>query len=222
MSLLLLGDPNRAPELPPDAVVHAATSARFDNRTDTWTVTTDDGRDLTARVLVDTTPGDNDIVAVHGVPNHFRIPGPRTGRQARYVAGLLDRFHRSGATRIEARSTVRVHRLLPTRGMARFHLTGSVGDDDLYDGAAVVTHNGHEQPARVRLAGCLQPIDGRYHWQGMLYADITGDRVTGSQVSIRIGEHTACARISEQTPWGTFAVIGEPGYPPFALSDATI
>lgn len=87
-----------------------------------------------------------------------------------------------------------------------------------YDGAVVLTHNGQQHPARVRLIGHLNPIDGQYHWQGTLYADLAGDRVTGSRVDIRIGEHTASARISERTPWGTYSVVGDAGYPPFPLT----
>lgn len=208
----------------PDATVVAATaSRRFDNDTDTWTVTTADGRNLTTRVLVDTRPGNNDVVAAHGVPNYFRIPGPHTERQARYVTGCIDALRRSKSTRIEAHAQVRVHRLLPTRGLSRFYLSGSVTpDDERYDGPAVLTYDGHDYQVRVRLKGHVDPIDGQYHWQGMLYADLPGGRVTGSRVGIRIGEHTAEARISEQTPWGSLSVVGAAGYPPFELEDVEI
>ena len=202
--------------------VDAVIDAHFDNATNTWAVTTADGRRLTGRVLIDATASDDDTVAAHGVPNHFRIPGPHTRRQARYVAGCLDALRRGGSTRIEARSRVRVHRLLPTRGASRFYLTGPVAGEEFYDGPATAVHDGADFPARVRLTGHLDPIDGQYHWQGTLYADIPGQRVTGSRVTIRIGTHSAGARISEQTPWGTLAVIGAAGYPPFALADTAI
>ncbi len=224
--VIVIGDPARThdhlsryrmTQTAPPATKH------FDNATDTWTVTTGDGRALTGRLIVDTTERDNETVAGHGVPNYFRIPGPHTERQARYVAGCIDGMHAGGATRIEARSRIRVRKLLPTRGLSRFHLTGTVADDDeLYDGPAVLTYKDRDYQARVLLTGHFDPIDGQYHWQGMLYAELPDARVTGARVGIRVGEHTAAARISEQTPWGSLAVIGAAGYPPFALDDVEI
>jgi hypothetical protein len=222
--LVVIGDP--APthgRLSSYTVAPAAAATRFDNDTDTWTVTTTEGRALTGRVVVNTAAGDDDVVAVHGIPNYFRIPGPHTARQAGYVARLLNGLCRSGSTRIEARSRVRVHRLLPTRGLSRFYLSGAVrGNDEVYDGPAVLTHKGQDYQTRVRLTGHFDPVDGQYHWQGMLYVTLPGQRVTGSRVSVRIGEHTAKARISEQTPWGTLAVVGAAGYPPFPLADTEL
>lgn len=140
------------------------------------------------------------------------------------MARLIDALRRSGASRIESRSPrLRVHRLLPTRGISRFYLTGSLGvDDETYDGPAVLTHNGEEYPTRVRLTGHFDPIDGQYHWQGMFFTDLPSGSVTGSKVSIRIGEHTAQGRVAERTPWGTLTVIGAAGYPPFPLEDVEI
>jgi hypothetical protein len=219
--IVVIGDPGRIHGRFADhTAVGAVTAKRFDNATDTWTVTTADGQALRARVLIDTAPGADGVVAAHGVPNYFRVPGPHTARQAGYIAGLLDGMQRGGSTRIEARSQVRVRRRLPTRGLSRFYLTGSVGvPDEIYDGPAVLTHNAQEYPVEVRLTGHLDPIDGQYHWQGTLYAELSGNKVTGAQVGIRIGEHSAAARISERTPWGTLAVIGAAGYPPFPLAD---
>ncbi|HEU0189937.1 MAG TPA: DUF4873 domain-containing protein [Mycobacterium sp.] len=222
--VIVVGDTGRTHGRFPGAAIAGATTAiRFDSGTDTWTVTAADGSVLTARVVVDTTSGGDGVVAVHGRPNYFRIPGPHTARQARYLAGLIDRMRRGGSTRIEARSRVRVHRLLPTRGLSRFYLSGPVGvDDEIYDGPAVLAYQGQDRSARVRLTGHFDPIDGQYHWQGMLYANLPADVATGSRVVLRIGEHAAAARISEQTPWGTLAVVGEAGYPPFPLEDVEI
>lgn len=222
--IIVIGDPARLHgQLQGYTATPAVTAKRFDNDTDSWTVTTPDGHSLTASMVVDTRPGDDHVVAVHGIPNYFRIPGPHTARQARYVAGLIDGVRRGGATRIEARARVRVHRWLPTRGLSRFYLAGSIGvDDEIYDGPAVVGYDGRDYPTRVRLTGHFDPIDGHYHWQGTLFADLPGERVTGSPVSIRIGEHDAVGRISEQTPWGTLSVVGAAGYPPFPLEDIEI
>lgn len=223
--VLVLGDPARLHGLIGDhRAVESAATARFDNATDTWAVTTTDGELLTARVVIDTTAAADGVVAAHGVPNRFRIPGPHTRRQARYVARLIDGFTRSGASRIESRSSrLRVRSLPGTRGLSRFFLTGSVGvDDDAYDGPAVLTHDGEDYQTRVRLSGHFDPIDGQYHWQGMLFTDLPGTNATGSKVSIRIGDHGADGRVAERTPWGTLTVIGAAGYPPFPLDDVEI
>lgn len=226
LDVVVLGDPARLHGLIDDARVvdRADVTTRFDSGTDTWAVTTAEGEELTTRALIDTTASPDDTVATHGVPNRFRIPGPHTRRQARYVARLIDGLRRSGASRIESRSPrLRVHPLLPTRGLSRFYLTGSVSvDDEIYDGPAALTHNGEEYPTRVRLTGHFDPIDGQYHWQGMFFTDLPGASVTGSKVSIRIDQHTAEGRVAERTPWGTLTVIGAAGYPPFPLEDVQI
>lgn len=205
-------------------VVDPAATTTFDSHSDTWTVTAPDGEQFSARVLIDTTASPDRMVAAHGVPNRFRITGPHTRRQARYVARLVEGLQRSGASRIESRSPrLRARSLLPTRGLSRFYLTGSVAvDDEIYDGPAVLTHNDVDYPTRVRLAGHFDPIDGQYHWQGMFFAELPGTNVTGSKVAIRIGQHTAAGRVAERTPWGTLTVIGAAGYPPFPLEDVEI
>lgn len=228
LDVVVLGDPARLHGLLGHArVVDPAAEARFDSATETWAVTVPDGEVVTARVLIDATASADGVVAAHGIPNRFRIPGPHTRRQARYVARLVDVMQRSGAGRIESRSPrLRVHPLLPTRGASRFFLTGSDGADlenaELYDGPAVLTHNGEDYPVRVRLAGHFDPIDGQYHWQGMFFTDLPGVNATGSKVSIRIGEHTAEGRVAERTPWGTLTVAGAAGYPPYPLEDVEI
>ncbi len=223
-TVTVLGDPDRLHGLlTVDHVAPADAVTRFDSATDTWTVTAGDAPQHRTRLVVDTTPGGADVVATHGIPNHFRVPGPHTRRQAAYVARLVAAVRAGGVERIEARSRVRVHRRLPTRGVSRFYLSGAVDtDEDLYDGPAVVTHDGTEQTRRIRLTGHFDPIDGRYHWQGMLYGELTGAKVTGSQVEIRIGAHRAAARVTERTPWGTLSVVGVAGYPPFPLDDVEV
>lgn len=42
-------------------------------------------------------------------------------------------------------------------------------DDGVFDGDAELEVTGQRCPVRVRLAGHLSPIDGRYHWQGLAY-----------------------------------------------------
>lgn len=221
--VVVLGDPARLHGLLDAArVVGPDAATRFDSGSDTWTVITADGEQLAARVIVHASASPDDVVAAHGMPNRFRIPGPHTRRQARYVARLVDGLRRSGASRIEARpARVRVRRYLPTRGLSRFYLTGSESTDtEVYDGPAILTHNGQDYPTRVRLAGHFDPIDGQYHWQGMFFIDLPGSNATGSKVSIRVGEHTGHGRVAERTPWGTLTVSGADGYPPYPLQDS--
>jgi Domain of unknown function (DUF4873) len=82
---------------------------------------------------------------------------------------------------------------------------------DLYDGPAVLGIGDQRHPVRVRLAGHVDPIDGRYHWQGMVF---DAPAVEGP-VLLAVGGRTAPARITEQTPWGSYSIagVGAPPYP---------
>lgn len=197
-------------------VIPDAATTRFDNATEAWVLSTGDGRTASARVVVDARPSENPTVAVHGVPNYFRVPGPDVRRQARYVARCLRLIERSGATRVEARGRIVVHRWRPEPVVGRFYLTGSEpGPDDLYDGPATLTVSGNEIPSRVRLIGHLGAIDGRYHWQGTVFETLP-DTARGSAagVTLTIDDRTVAARVVEQTPWGTHMIAGV-GDPPF-------
>jgi hypothetical protein len=91
----------------------------------------------------------------------------------------------------------------------------TASEDGVYDGPATV-HIGDETHAvRVRLTGRLDPIDGRYHWQGTVLEGLP-EVAPGRRVNLTIGERTADGRITEQTPWGNYSVAGV-GTPPFAL-----
>lgn len=198
-------------------VLADAATTHFDNATETWRVTSSAGQEATARVVVDVRPSPNPVIAGHGIPNYFRVPGPDAGRQARYVARCLRLIERSGAERVEARGRIVLHRWRPNPVAPRFYLSGSEpGPDDLYDGPATVTVGGTEVASRVRLTGHLDAIDGRYHWQGTVF-DALPDaaRARTATVTLTIDKRTAAARVVEQTPWGTHMIAGV-GDPPFA------
>ena len=75
---------------------------------------------------------------------------------------------------------------------------------------------------RVRLSGRLDPIDGRYHWQGTVFDALPDIVLTRSQpVALTIGERTAECRITERTPQGSYSVVGV-GAPPYALDDVEV
>ncbi len=105
-------------------------------------------------------------------------------------------------------------------------LTGLAGPDagseegvteEVFDGLAILDTGDGDRRVNVRLAGHLDPIDGRYHWQGtILDAPST---VTPGQVRLTIGTRTVDARITERTSQGTHSIAGV-GEPPFELDGA--
>lgn len=168
-------------------------------------------------------------VAVCGFPNYFFLTGPDTDAQARYVAECLRLMERTSSSRIEVRaSSLRVFndraQLAPDRppaAAAVFDLSASAPErDDIYDGAATLEIAGARHPVRVRLAGHLDPIDGRYHWQGTVSGSPSRPLPDDALKQVRtatltVGRRSAAARIVEQTPWGTHSIAGV-GAPPYA------
>ncbi|WP_424749144.1 DUF4873 domain-containing protein [Mycobacterium sp.] len=170
-------------------------------------------------------------VAVHGFPNYFFITGPDIGAQARYVAECVGLVQHIASTRIEVRRSSQhvfneracVKPAQPHRVVSAFDLSCSAADDDTYDGVATLTIAGTHHPVRVQLAGHLDPIDGKYHWQGTVFSPSSQPlpETVGMQartVTMTVGERSAPARIIEQTPWGTHSVAGV-GAPPYVLGD---
>lgn len=87
---------------------------------------------------------------------------------------------------------------------------------DIYDGPATVRIGKDEHTVRVRLAGRVDPIDGRSHWRGTVFDELPGDIRLPGQVTMSVGQHHAQARIVERPPQGGYSVTGV-GAPPFAL-----
>nr|WP_238884934.1 DUF4873 domain-containing protein [Mycobacterium sp. IDR2000157661] len=87
----------------------------------------------------------------------------------------------------------------------------------LYDGPGGMKVDGTEHSVRLRLTGHLDPIDGRYHWRGMVF-DLTSEAVLRipQRVCVSIGTETAHGQLTEVTPWGTYCVAGV-GAPPYPL-----
>lgn len=87
----------------------------------------------------------------------------------------------------------------------------------VYDGPAALRVHDVGHGVRVRLTGHLDPIDGRYHWRGMVFG--LGSEVPIPQtVHISIGDRTAEGRLTEVTPWGTHCVAGV-GAPPYRCDE---
>lgn len=168
-------------------------------------------------------------VAVRGFPNYFFITGPDTDAQERYIADCLRLMERTGSTRIEVRaSSLGVFneraQLTPDQAppvASAFDLSAAAPErGDTYDGAATLEIGGASHPVRVRLTGHLDPIDGRYHWQGTVFGSpsrpLTDEALRQARTAtLTVGRRSAAARIVEQTPWGTHSVAGV-GAPPYA------
>ncbi len=87
----------------------------------------------------------------------------------------------------------------------------------VYDGPAAVRLGDVDHAVRVRLTGHLDPIDGRYHWRGMVFELPGGPNLRLPQpVCVSIGARTADATLTEVTPQGTHSVTGV-GAPPYPL-----
>jgi hypothetical protein len=89
---------------------------------------------------------------------------------------------------------------------------------DLYDGSATIRFGELERAVRVRLYGHVEPIDGRYHWQGTVFEALADGVKLPQKVTLSIGDGHAEGRITERTPQGGYSVAGV-GSPPFALGD---
>jgi hypothetical protein len=104
-----------------------------------------------------------------------------------------------------------------------FDVSSHIGDaDDVYDGAATLRLGDEKRQVRVRLSGRLDPIDGRYHWQGTVFDALPDGMLTNPRpVTVTIGDRSAEARITERTPQGRYSVTGV-GAPPYALDDVEV
>lgn len=214
----------------------------FDESTHTWALPT-----CRARVVItrQTRCGRENIapylgVAVHGAPNYFMVTGAGAVADARldYIIGCVKLLQRKGSTRIEVlfstqrladmRSRVksesadssyweRMRELTPTA----FDLSSHIGvADEVYDGSATIRFGDVDHQVRVRLSGRLDPIDGRYHWQGTIF-DNSSDGLPLGPASLTIDQRTAACRITECTQQGGYSVAGV-GAPPYALDDVEV
>jgi Domain of unknown function (DUF4873) len=218
--------------------------SEFDESTHTWRLPT-----CRARVVVtnQTRCGRENLtpylgVAVHGAPNYFMITGDEVIADARldYIADCLKLMQRTDSTRIEVLfSTQRIAAMRnenkPDRADASywermrqmaptaFDVSSHIGImDDLYDGAATLRLGDEKRQVRVRLSGHLDPIDGRYHWQGTVFDALPDGMLTNPRpVTVTIGDRSAEARITERTPQGRYSVAGV-GAPPYALDDVEV
>ncbi|WP_193043828.1 DUF4873 domain-containing protein [Mycolicibacterium baixiangningiae] len=94
----------------------------------------------------------------------------------------------------------------------------TLDESGVFDGDAELDVAGARCPVRVRLTGHLNPIDGRYHWQGLAYG-APEDVQTGKPAQLWIENRSATVRLVERIPSGQLMVSGV-GTPPYDLSPA--
>ena len=217
----------------------------FDESTHTWTFRSPSGEERRARVLVATdgsapAGGRPDVlslepylgVAVHGLPNYFLITSSDVAAQKSYIAKCLQVMADTGASRIEVRFSSQRYfterkrsgksRQINWRRVAKyirssFELSSLVAvEDEVYDGRATVHIGDDGRDVRIRLTGHFDPLDGQYHWQGTILAQLPGADKLPQPATVTIGNRAAAARITERTSQGGYSVAGV-GTPPFAL-----
>jgi hypothetical protein len=214
----------------------------FDESTHTWALPS-----CRARVIVtdQIRSGRDDLapylgVAVYGAPNYFMVTGDESAAAARlgYIGECLALMRQSRGTRIEVlyssqrtfhmrgadrpdRTDASYWQRMAKAARTAFDVSSHIGVvDEVYDGPATIGVGDDEHLVRVRLSGRLDPIDGRYHWQGTIL-DALPDGTGPRPVTVTIGEQTAEARITERTQQGGYSVAGV-GMPPYALDDVEV
>lgn len=93
----------------------------------------------------------------------------------------------------------------------------TVDENGVFDGNGELDVAGMRCPVRLRLAGHLNPIDGRYHWQGLAYG-APDELQAGKPAQLWIGNRSAAVRLVEKVPSGQLMVSGV-GAPPYELSE---
>lgn len=93
-------------------------------------------------------------------------------------------------------------------------------DDDGYTGPARLLVDGEELAVRVRLAGHLEPLDGRFHWYGRVDrsdAVVAAKDGGATRATLAVGAAAPVeARLAEYDAWGHVLVSGL-GAPPYPL-----
>jgi hypothetical protein len=214
----------------------------FDESTHTWALPT-----CRARIVItnQTRCGRENLapylgVAVHGAPNYFTVTGADAVADLRldYVAECLKLMQTTGSTRIEVLFSTQRVADMRSRGKSEradlsywkrmrelaptaFDLSSHIGiADEVCDDSATIRVGDIERQVRVRLSGRLDPIDGRYHWQGTVF-DSHSDELPVGPASLTIDERTAACRITERTQQGGYSVSGV-GAPPYSLDEVEV
>jgi hypothetical protein len=166
-------------------------------------------------------------VAVRGVPNCYWLTGPDHGAQLRHVRECVLLLESAQGTRIEVRHSSqqvfseRVHlRPLTWHSGAHAYDVSTATDrvEHGYAGLATLMIDDQECRVHVRLSGRVDPLDGKYHWQGTVFDPLPDAALRRTrQVMLNAGMRSTAARIIEQNPQGGHSIAGM-GEPPFAFN----
>ena len=91
-------------------------------------------------------------------------------------------------------------------------------DDDGYIGPAVVDLADQSIEVTARLAGCFDPISGKYHWYGRVAAERDLAPFAGRSVTLRTPYGAVETTLADLDPWGRARVEGF-GTAPFEVLD---
>ncbi|WP_067500165.1 DUF4873 domain-containing protein [Actinoplanes sp. TFC3] len=86
-----------------------------------------------------------------------------------------------------------------------------------YRGSAAILAGAEVVTVSVRLSVRFEPVEGRYRWGGRAAPDETLSarlRDGARDVTVRIGDREAAARLGEPDPWGGVRLTGT-GRPPW-------
>lgn len=141
-----------------------------------------------------------------------------------YVAALVCEYAAAGATGLRVRQPVlNEWAVVGSRSRLRRRLrkfdhidfdwdTEESVDADVFDADVTFHADGEQTIARIRVAGHLDPSDGRFHWAGTVYGpDVRrwrDEKIRSVEIVTAAGQ-VAQARLTDITPWGTVRVVGE-------------
>jgi hypothetical protein len=114
-----------------------------------------------------------------------------------------------------ARRMWRRTHFLPATPTAPAGVEDEATADKVYDGPANLRVADDDHSVRVRLTGRLDPIDGRYHWQGTIFGTLPDDVLKRPEALLTANGQTAAGRITERSAQGGHSIAGV-GAPPFA------
>jgi hypothetical protein len=92
--------------------------------------------------------------------------------------------------------------------------------DEEYRGDATIRTGTEAVTVAVRLSVRFEPVEGRYRWGGRAAPDETlSERLRDGErdVTVRIGDREAPARLGEPDPWGGVRLTGV-GRPPWTAT----
>lgn len=215
------------------AVTDVAAVGEFDATSDLW----DDENHSRILITSNAAPDDNYLGVVSSrQANLFHIDASSVD----YIGAAIDELAASGSTRVQVRVPIERSWLgyvranggerKRSRELRRFDSfdydfsSADIRDEGVYDGPAQIVHDDEQVVARIRVQGYFDPLDGQYHWAGIVFGEqaraLKDARVSAVEVAVDSAEPVP-ARLAEVTPWGTVRITGV-GAPPYRLDDAEL